>query len=247
MSEGAAPPGWYPDPGGGGQRYFDGSAWTGHTAPWPPSSPWKGARFGRPPSGPGSLADPGRRLAARLLDGLVFLPVFLACAVVALVLVAPHAGPIFPRQNLDPNATVPTPGFVWLYLAVAARVGQRRALRHIRGSHDGPLRPHTRQAVDEDPAADRRRSRSRMGPCIRAGCRAMDRRALELGGIDRRLVVLVGRGPPMPATTRSSGRSSSTTNRLEGKVNASMAKSQGWVKRVELRCCTPLGPVAQSG
>ena len=119
MSEGAAPPGWYPDPGGGGQRYFDGSAWTGYTAPWPPSSPWKGARFGRPPSGPGSLADPGRRLAARLLDGLVFLPVFLACAVVALVLVAPHVGPIFPRQNVDPNATVPTPGFVWLYLAFA--------------------------------------------------------------------------------------------------------------------------------
>jgi uncharacterized RDD family membrane protein YckC len=134
LSEGAAPPGWYPDPGGGGQRYFDGNAWTGYTAPWPPSPPapfgsagtawwgappWKGARFGRPPSGPGSLADPGRRLAARLLDGLVFLPVFLACAVVALVLVAPHAGPIFPRQNVDPNATVPTPGFVWLYLAFA--------------------------------------------------------------------------------------------------------------------------------
>jgi uncharacterized RDD family membrane protein YckC len=34
-------------------------------------------------------------------------------------LVAPHAGPIFPKQNVDQNATVPTPGFVWLYLAVA--------------------------------------------------------------------------------------------------------------------------------
>jgi uncharacterized RDD family membrane protein YckC len=65
------------------------------------------------------LADPGRRLAARLLDGLVFLPVFVACVAVALALVAPHSGPIFPKQNTDPNATVPTPGFVWLYLAVA--------------------------------------------------------------------------------------------------------------------------------
>jgi uncharacterized RDD family membrane protein YckC len=65
------------------------------------------------------LADPGRRLAARLLDGLVFLPVAIACVAVAVALVAPHAGPIFPRQNADPNATVPTPGFVWLYLAVA--------------------------------------------------------------------------------------------------------------------------------
>jgi uncharacterized RDD family membrane protein YckC len=134
LSEGTAPPGWYPDPHGAGQRYFDGSAWTGYTVPWPPlptapygsaatawwgTQQWKGARYGRPPSGPGSLADPGRRLAARLLDGLVFLPVAIACVAVALALVAPHAGPIFPRQNADPNATVPTPGFVWLYLAVA--------------------------------------------------------------------------------------------------------------------------------
>lgn len=25
-----SPAGWYPDPGGTGQRYFDGTAWTGH-------------------------------------------------------------------------------------------------------------------------------------------------------------------------------------------------------------------------
>jgi len=50
---------------------------------------------------------------------LVFVPAVVACVAVALAVVAPHAGRIFPRQNADPNATVPTPGFVWLYLAVA--------------------------------------------------------------------------------------------------------------------------------
>ena len=131
MNAGGALPGWYPDPGGGGQRYFDGNAWTGHAVPWPASAPtaygpgswgappWKGARYGRPQFGPGSLADPGNRFAARLLDGLVLLPVFIVVAAVALALVAPHAGPIFPKSNPDPNASVPTPGFVWLYLAVA--------------------------------------------------------------------------------------------------------------------------------
>jgi uncharacterized RDD family membrane protein YckC len=131
LNAGGAPPGWYPDPGGGGQRYFDGNAWTEHAIPWSASQPvaygsgswgtppWKGARYGRPPSGPGSLADPGSRLAARFLDGLVLLPAFIVVAAVALALVAPHAGPIFPKQNPDPNVSVPTPGFVWLYLAVA--------------------------------------------------------------------------------------------------------------------------------
>jgi uncharacterized RDD family membrane protein YckC len=126
VSVGAAPPGWYPDPSGGGQRYFDGAAWTQHTAPyaqapppWAMTPPWKGARYGRPPYGPGSLSDPGRRLLARVLDGLVFIPVYLLCIGIAIALVAPHAGRIFPQDTVDPNATVPTPGFVWLYLAAA--------------------------------------------------------------------------------------------------------------------------------
>lgn len=132
----AAPAGWYPDPdGSGGQRYFDGADWTGHgvppQGPWtqppwnqPGAYPWgfptwKGAEFGRPPSGPGSLADPGRRLCARLLDALVMIPVLAVLAAIAVAVVAPHAGPIFPAvNNSDPNARVPTPGFVWIYLAV---------------------------------------------------------------------------------------------------------------------------------
>ncbi len=135
MNVGTAPPGWYPDPSGGGQRYFDGTAWTGYTAPWAPpaqwapqAQPWKGAAYGRPAHGPGSLTDPGRRLGARVLDGLVFLPVTIVCIAIAVALVAPHAGPMFPKSNPDPNATVPTPGIVWLYLALIAAAAVQSAL-----------------------------------------------------------------------------------------------------------------------
>ncbi len=128
MTTGAAPPGWYPDPQQlGQQRYFDGGQWTEHRAPLPMppygmdprwvQAPWKGAKLGRPQYGPGALADPGRRLAAQLLDGLVFIPVFAAFIAMAVVLVAPHAGPIFPRVNSNPYSRQPTPGIVWLYLA----------------------------------------------------------------------------------------------------------------------------------
>ena len=88
---------------------------------WPPKSPWKGAQIGRPPSGPGSLADPGRRLAARLLDGLLLLPLLAGLTALAVVLVAPHAGPMFPRvsNNEYVSSPTPTPGFVWIYLAIA--------------------------------------------------------------------------------------------------------------------------------
>jgi uncharacterized RDD family membrane protein YckC len=136
----AAPAGWYPDPdGSGGQRYFDGTDWTEHRAPptgaWPQSPwappgappgawvparpPWKGAELGRPAQGPGSLANPGRRLGARALDGLLLIPVYAVLAAVAVAIVAPHAGPIFPADNNgNPNVRQPTPGIVWIYLAV---------------------------------------------------------------------------------------------------------------------------------
>ena len=131
MNGSGTPPGWYPDPGGHGRRYFDGVAWTAHVAPPPPPQPpppgsygygqypgwgqppWKGARYGRPQFGPGSLADPGRRLVARLLDGLLFTPVFLVLALIAIALIAPHAGPMFPADG-----SRATPGFVWVYLGI---------------------------------------------------------------------------------------------------------------------------------
>lgn len=47
-----APAGWYPDPETPGrQRYWDGTAWTEHTAPGPGSAPRVGA--GGPPRAPG--------------------------------------------------------------------------------------------------------------------------------------------------------------------------------------------------
>jgi uncharacterized RDD family membrane protein YckC len=129
MTDAAAPAGWYPDPAGtGGQRYFDGTTWTEHFVPPPPPMaaygypvgrpPWKGAQYGRPASGPGALANPGRRLGARALDALVLLPVLIAFCAITIALVAPHVGPIFPTINNNPNVREPVPGFVWIYLAL---------------------------------------------------------------------------------------------------------------------------------
>jgi uncharacterized RDD family membrane protein YckC len=132
MTGATSPPNWYPDPsGGGGQRYWDGARWTEHYVPpapppfapyvnWGPP-PWKGAQIGRPPNGPGALADPGRRLLAWILDVLVVLPVFAVLLVVTLLIAAPHFGPIFPKVNTNQaNATGPPPGFLWIYLTVLA-------------------------------------------------------------------------------------------------------------------------------
>ena len=122
---GTAPPGWYPDPSGvPGLRYFDGSAWTGHQAPPPgyPSFPirpsWKGMTLGRPHDGPEALADPGRRLGARILDTLLLTPVLAGFITIAVLLVAPRAGPLFPTISPGTNTTVKVPGFVWIELAI---------------------------------------------------------------------------------------------------------------------------------
>jgi uncharacterized RDD family membrane protein YckC len=77
-------PGWYADPSGvspGSLRYFDGTSWTVDVvSPVLPVRPvtWKGAAYGRPPVGPGSVADPWLRFAAQLLDWLILLPVGIA-------------------------------------------------------------------------------------------------------------------------------------------------------------------------
>jgi uncharacterized RDD family membrane protein YckC len=84
--------------------------------------PWKGAHLGRPPAGPGALAEPGRRLAARALDLLLMVPVFAALLAVALAIFASRFGPIFPdfpNVGNDVPAPTPTPGIVWVYLTVA--------------------------------------------------------------------------------------------------------------------------------
>jgi len=129
MSDSGVPAGWFPDPDGlGGLRYFDGTAWTGHRLPppmpgyaaypWWPMASWKGARLGRPPSGPGALASQGRRLGARLLDGLVLLPVLAAFVAIAVAVIVPRAGPFFPTFSNNRRASSRVPGFVWIELGV---------------------------------------------------------------------------------------------------------------------------------
>jgi uncharacterized RDD family membrane protein YckC len=112
-------------------RYFDGVAWTAYYLA-PPSMPgfaspsaipaWKGAQLGLPKESPGSLANPGRRLAARALDALVLLPIFAAICALAIGLVAPHAGPMFPALPTTSNSPERMPGFVWLYITVLGAI-----------------------------------------------------------------------------------------------------------------------------
>jgi uncharacterized RDD family membrane protein YckC len=126
VTETGAPPSWYPDPSGsGGVRWWDGQSWSEHVAVQPVlvpmPLPWKGYQIGRPPEGPGSLAEPATRLAAWLIDAAIFLPVFAVMLTVVLLLAAPHFGPVFPEAPVnDPNVRVPFPGFFWIYLSVFA-------------------------------------------------------------------------------------------------------------------------------
>ncbi len=51
MTQPSPPPGWYPEPaGGGGTRWWDGQGWTDHVQPAPPPAPPPGPRYGGGPS-----------------------------------------------------------------------------------------------------------------------------------------------------------------------------------------------------
>ncbi len=65
------PPGWYYAQGdpAGTQRYWDGSSWQGGPQPVP------GADLGVVDTVAGTLAEPGKRIGARLIDGLIWLSV----------------------------------------------------------------------------------------------------------------------------------------------------------------------------
>ncbi|MDQ1426315.1 MAG: hypothetical protein QOD72_3813, partial [Acidimicrobiaceae bacterium] len=102
---------WVPPPG-----------WLPYAYP-PVAAPYKGARYGRPASGPGSLASPGRRFGARVLDGLLIGMVFITLAALALVLAIPHIGKVFPDTSYDRADDNRIPGFVWLELLFLAVQG----------------------------------------------------------------------------------------------------------------------------
>ncbi len=53
MTASNPPPGWYPDPAGGGVRFWDGRAWTQHASPSAESRPDPGLGPQRPPSSVG--------------------------------------------------------------------------------------------------------------------------------------------------------------------------------------------------
>jgi hypothetical protein len=75
------PPGWYQDPQGPGQRYWDGIAWTEHVAPGqaaapvPPQSPYAGGPGAAPQQAPhpGAPAPTGggRRNVGKIVGGIV--------------------------------------------------------------------------------------------------------------------------------------------------------------------------------
>ena len=109
------PPGYGPPPGGSWLPgpYGPPMAWG--------KSPWKGADLGRPATGPGALAEPGRRLGGRMIDLALMVPVFAVLLTATLLIAAPHFGPWFPPTVQNANGTtqsIPMPGFVWFYLAV---------------------------------------------------------------------------------------------------------------------------------
>jgi uncharacterized RDD family membrane protein YckC len=100
-----APPGYGWGPGAPGPGV--GAPW------WGP--PYKGSRYGLPPTGPGSRASPWARLGARLLDGLILLPVALVCEVPIFIYIFANINKFPPPDQTNNNATFPTGFVVGLY------------------------------------------------------------------------------------------------------------------------------------
>lgn len=106
-------PGWYADPNGEGQRYWDGNQWTEHTQaaatpeppstappPAPPAPPGGLESAGAPvppapQAGPGHPATAGIRLGARIIDGLIIAVPFWIILAIAGVGVADSPGESF--------------------------------------------------------------------------------------------------------------------------------------------------------
>lgn len=113
-------PGW-PQPGWSEPRLQPPPGWQGLPPGWKPPKGWA---LGLPPAGPGSLAHPARRLAARVIDGLLWVAVLAVLATVVVLIAAPHIGPLFPGDPYCAPATpveecptnVQFPGFLWIEL-----------------------------------------------------------------------------------------------------------------------------------
>ncbi|MDP9074374.1 MAG: RDD family protein [Actinomycetota bacterium] len=123
-SQGYRPGFGYPAPGSGpgsgyGPGYGPAYAYPPGFSGWGGPPPWKGAKLGRPSNGPGALAEPAKRLAARLLDGLIFTPFVFVLGAIVLLIAAPHFGPLFPASTSD-TGPAPFPGFLWLELTLVA-------------------------------------------------------------------------------------------------------------------------------
>ena len=100
---------------------------------WPPRFPWKGAQISCRAEGPGSPAeptwDPELVSPPGSSTALVLLPVFAGPTALAVALVAPHAGPVFPKLRLGRNGRSASQSAA-AGLRVYPSTGRSRVRRH---------------------------------------------------------------------------------------------------------------------